>query len=325
MKTTLTKIAFALAPVIDIALVILAAPAGLILLFYRRLGSRQLPVTTAMLKKIGVFPICKHYYEPLFDAAELRHPLETPRVLPGIDFRTDRQLQLLDQLKYAEEFRALVQADEESSAATAIRLKDKNFQSGDADFLFQFVRHSKPGRVVEIGSGNSTRIVARALERNAQDGSGQPRHVCIEPYEMPWLDDMASIELVRSRVEDCDIDWSTYLGEGDFLFIDSSHMIRPQGDVLHEYLEIIPRLASGVYVHVHDIFSPRDYLEQWVREDVKFWNEQYLLEATLGNTSRYEVIAALNLLKHEHYDALHKVCPFLDPCREPGSIYFRIL
>ncbi len=93
---------------------------------------------------------------------------------------------------------------------------------------------------------------------------------------------------------------------------------------MYEYLNILPRLRSGVIVHVHDIFSPRDYLETWVKDDVRFWNEQYLLEATLGHRDRYEVVAALNLLKHEHYAELKRVCPFLEPEREPGSFYFRV-
>jgi hypothetical protein len=94
--------------------------------------------------------------------------------------------------------------------------------------------------------------------------------------------------------------------------------------VLFEYLEILPQLQSGVIVHVHDVFSPRDYLENWIKRDVRFWNEQYLLEATLGNTSRYEILAALNQLKHDHYEHLKRVCPYLERDQEPGSFYFRI-
>ncbi|WP_369410476.1 class I SAM-dependent methyltransferase [Pontibacter qinzhouensis] len=54
------------------------------------------------------------------------------------------------------------------------------------------------------------------------------------------------------------------LEANDILFIDSSHIIRPQGDVLFEYLEVLPTLKSGVIVHVHDIFTPKDYLNEWV-------------------------------------------------------------
>ena len=87
---------------------------------------------------------------------------------------------------------------------------------------------------------------------------------------------------------------------------------------------ILPSLKPGVYVHVHDIFTPKDYLKKWIVDDVKFWNEQYLLEAMLSHSSRYEIIAALNYLKHHHYDSLAKVCPYLSEDREPGSFYFRV-
>jgi hypothetical protein len=101
-------------------------------------------------------------------------------------------------------------------------------------------------------------------------------------------------------------------------------MIRPQGDVLTEYLQIFPSLKYGVYVHIHDIFTPKDYLKRWIIDDVRFWNEQYLLEALLTNTDRYEIVAALNYLKHHHYDQLREVCPYLTTNSEPGSFYFKI-
>ena len=93
---------------------------------------------------------------------------------------------------------------------------------------------------------------------------------------------------------------------------------------MREYLEVIPLLKSGVFVHVHDIFTPRDYLDEWIREDVLFWNEQYLLECLLSNEGRYEIIAALNFLKHTNFHKLQKVCPYLKKESEPGSFYFKI-
>ena len=100
-------------------------------------------------------------------------------------------------------------------------------------------------------------------------------------------------------------------------------MIKPQGDVLREYLEIIPGLARGVFVHVHDIFSPRDYPDWYILKNMNFWNEQYLLEATLSNNTSYQVVAALSYLMHEDFDALQRVCPHLNPQRNPGSFYFK--
>ena len=130
--------------------------------------------------------------------------------------------------------------------------------------------------------------------------------------------------MIRERVEKLDFDWATELGENDLLFVDSSHMIRPQGDVLFECLEVFPKLSKGVFVHVHDIFTPRDYPAKWIEEDVCFWNEQYLLEALLTHTDKFQVTGALNYLKHHHYDALSKACPYLTPDREPGSFFFQV-
>jgi hypothetical protein len=324
MKKFIRRLFLAVRPVVDLVMAVVAIPAALILWLYRWIGSRRLPIATAMLRKIGVFPIRDHYYEPLFNDAHLSKPLDEPRELPGIDFNIEQQVELLGQLDFADEIERFIEQQKGDTSATSFRFNNSAFEPGDAEFLYQAIRHFKPGKVIEIGSGYSTKIARHALAMNAKEDGRQPRHICIEPYEQPWLESFGDIELVRARVEDCDIDWRSELTSGDLLFIDSSHVIRPQGDVLHEYLEILPQLASGILVHVHDIFTPRDYLDSWVRGDVHFWNEQYLLEAVLGNSVRYEVVAALNLLQHDHHDAMKRVCPFLELDHQPGSFYFRV-
>ena len=323
MKKFLKTLFLNFRPIIDVLLSVVAIPAGLTLLLYRRIGSQRLPVTSGLLKRIGVFPIRNHYYEPLFDDRQLVTPLDTPRSLPGIDLNVQNQLDLLQRMTRASEFKEWLQQQADGSRES-FRFNNAGFEPGDAEFLFQVVRHFRPNKIIEIGSGSSTKVARKALSLNAQDDGLKARHICIEPYEQPWLETFGEIELIRSKVEDCDIEWRDSLASGDLLFIDSSHMIRPQGDVLYEYLNIIPQLQSGVLVHVHDIFTPRDYLDNWIRRDVRFWNEQYLLEAMLGNSVRYEVVAALNLLKHEHYPELKRVCPYLENNHQPGSFYFRI-
>jgi hypothetical protein len=181
----------------------------------------------------------------------------------------------------------------------------------------------KPRRIIEIGSGISTLMAIRAICANQSDDSAyQCKHVCIEPYEMSWLEN-SEVSVVRCKVEDMSIEFFSELEENDILFIDSSHVIRPQGDVLFEYLELLPTLNKGVIVHVHDIFSPRNYLKQWLEDDVRFWNEQYLLEAFLTQNDSWKIIGALNYLHHHHYEQLKSVAPFLAPEREPGSFYIR--
>ena len=212
-----------------------------------------------------------------------------------------------------------------ASLPDALRFEFENpsFRAGDAEVWYQVVRTTKPSRLVEIGSGNSTRLAAQAIRRSmAEDTEYACEHICIEPYEMPWLED-SGVTTVRERVENVDPAIFAALEDGDILFIDSSHMIRPQGDVLFEYLSLLPTLAPGVIVHVHDIFTPRDYPASWLQQDVLFWNEQYQLEAFLAENERWEILGGLNFLRHRHFDELAAVCVQLTETSEPGSIYLR--
>lgn len=324
MKKIISNIIIFLKFPIDIFLAAIIIFPALIFLFFRRLGSRRLKLTSYLLKKIGIWPIRNHYYEPLFRVDDLAKPLDEPRHLPGIDLNIDFQLNFLKSLNHREEFINYVESERLSKDPDKFTLENNSYKSGDADFLFQFIRNTKPSKIIEIGSGNSTKIAHQALKLNKEIDGIDSKHICIEPYEMPWLDKYKGIQLIREKVEDSSFSCSDELEDGDLLFIDSTHMIRPQGDVLYEYLNIIPQLKSGVNVHVHDIFTPRDYLQDWIEEDVLFWNEQYLFEALICDKSRYKVLAALNYLKHSHYETLKSVCPFITEDREPGSIYFKI-
>ena len=173
------------------------------------------------------------------------------------------------------------------------------------------LRAFKPGRVVEIGSGFSTLIAQKALEANrSEDPKAVCEYTCIEPYESAWLEE-AGFQVLRTKVEDVDMKLFSSLSAGDFLFIDSSHIIRPQGDVLFEYLEVLPTLRSGVVVHIHDIFTPKDYLDKWIFEETRFWNEQYLLEAFLSFNDSFRIIGALNYLKHHYPVEMAAACPIL--------------
>ena len=311
-----------LVPALDFLLLPFTIFSALYFKFYRRVGTVRLKRSTSLLKKLGVFPILDHYYEPMFNDSHLYKSLSEERFLPGLDFREEEQILLLKEMVYQDDFDVFLKAEKYKKFEHAFHIENGNFESGDAEFLFNFVRHLKPKRVIEIGCGSSTKLISHALKLNSVGDTVSAEHICIEPYEQAWLETFENIEVVRKRLEDIDISMFQRLEEGDLLFIDSSHIIRPQGDVLTEYLEIIPSLCPGVFVHVHDIFSPRDYPEAWIKENIRLWNEQYLLEALLSNNDSYTTIAALNFLKHKHYDLLKFVCPYLNNEREPGSFYF---
>lgn len=304
----------------DVILVPAVYAAALLLKWIRKVGMRRLPRCRGTLMSVGVFPIQRHYYEPQFDHRNPACAFDVARSLPGIEWNLEEQLALLSQLTFANE---LSSVPFEKPEALGFYWNNSAFKAGDAEYWYQIIRALKPRKVIEIGSGYSTLLAVAAISKNVADDSGyECEHVCIEPYEQPWLESL-EVSVVRSKVEGIPVTFFNKLQEGDILFIDSSHIIRPQGDVLFEYLELLPTLAKGVIVHVHDIFSPRNYLRRWLEEDVKFWNEQYLLEAFLTHNHDWEIIGALNYLHHGHNELLHKMAPHLTTDSEPGSMYIR--
>jgi predicted O-methyltransferase YrrM len=304
---------------------LLAAPitylAALFMRAVRHIGLTKLPITDRIFRHVGIYPIVDHYYEPLFNPRLLRRPLSLPRSLPGIDFNETGQLALLAHFRFGAE---LARFPNDPLGDIGFYFNNTVFSVGDADCWYSMIRHFKPRRIIEVGCGMSTMLAAAALAKNAaEDPANDYVHICIEPYEASWLASLSGITLWRQRVEEVDPLEFCRLGRNDFLFIDSSHMIRPQGDVLFEILEILPALASGVIVHIHDVFSPRDYRDDWIRKEHKFWNEQYLLEAFLSMNREYEVICALNWLYYSHFEALAAIYGSDPRHQEPLSFYIR--
>lgn len=200
---------------------------------------------------------------------DLRYPLQAERSISGLDLDVNEQLALLRQFHYADELAAI---PVERGSDGHFYYNRGAFEAGDAEFLYAIIRLRKPRRMIEIGSGYSTLMAGAAIAHNrTEDPSYQCDHLCIEPYEHRWLEN-AGFRVVRRRVEECGLEWFDTLDENDVLFIDSSHVIR--GDVLFEFLEILGRLQRGVLVHVHDIFTPRDYPEEFMATGALSPNEQ---------------------------------------------------
>lgn len=308
-------------PLVDVVAVPLVLFSALILIAVRRLGVQRVPLCRSILMRVGVFPIRRHYHEPQFDNRSPRQDFAIERDLPGIDLNEAGQLEFLEQLTYAAELADLPL--HATPGRLEFYLNNASFTSGDAEYLYQVIRAVRPQRILEVGSGNSTLMAVKAVTRNAsEDASYRCQHVCIEPYEMPWLEKIG-VTVLRQRVEEVEASVFSDLDDGDLLFIDSSHVIRPDGDVLFEFLQLLPILRPGVIVHVHDIFTPRNYRKEWLVDEVRLWNEQYLLEAFLTNNREWEVIGALNYLHHNHFARLKEVAPFSRPEVLPGSFYMR--
>ena len=230
-----------------------------------------------------------HYYEPIPDFRSITpEQITRRRAYPAIDFNWNEQLTLVNRLAaFRDELREL-QFDFDNAF----------FSRFDAAVYYSLIRHLQPQRIVEIGGGYSTQIADRALARN-----GTGKLTCIEPYPEERLNSAKlNIELITKRVEEINLDFFSSLDANDILFIDSSHTVKFGSDVCFEFLEVLPRLKAGVWIHVHDIFFPHDYPVEWLLTQRLALNEQYLLEAFLSFNTTFTTQLANYWLCLEHLD-----------------------
>lgn len=313
---------------VDLSLFIFTLFSSIILKILRRIGLEKLPLSKLILLKVGVLPVRNHYYEPQFVYTPAELIELDKRNLVGINLNIEAQLSLLKNfkdLKLPEELNA-------NSFGFDLKLLNSNnpcfkfnngsFESGDAEVYYNMVRTLRPKTIIEIGSGNSTLVALQAIDKNISESSVSCDIYCIEPYEMPWLE-MTNAKVIRSKVENLNLSIFDKLIQNDILFIDSSHIIRPGGDVLFNFLTVLPSLNKGVYVHIHDIFTPRNYLKSWIVDKCLLWNEQYLLEAFLTNNDSFAIVCATNFLHHNFRDEFKTIAPFVDDNREPGSFWIQ--
>lgn len=225
--------------------------------------------------------------------------------LVGIKINDDVQLKLLE--SFASEFRKEYEQfpDNPSTDHQGFFLSNTNFGPVDAEILYCMIRSFKPKRIIEIGSGYSTLLSAKAILKNrSEDSNYFCDLVSIEPYPHEFLTKgfEGLTTLIKKKVQDVPLSFFQQLDENDILFIDSSHVLKIGSDVAYEYLEIIPRLKNGVLVHAHDIFLPYDYPQSWVLENKRFWNEQYLLQAFLMFNDTFKILWASTYmnLKYPH-------------------------
>lgn len=218
----------------------------------------------------------------------------------------DEQLHLLREVfpKFRDEYETLPTAPTDDY--TVFHFGNGLFDGTDALVLYCMLRHLRPRRVIGVGSGYATRLAAQAARAN-----GSTELVCIEPYPDEVLQEgfegLAS--LITARVEEVSLDLFTTLGADDVLFIDSSHSVRTGGDVTFLFLEVLPRLKAGVVVQVHDVFLPHEYPREWVVDGLRFWNEQYLLQAFLTFNSGFRVLLANSYLDVRYPDVLRDAFP----------------
>lgn len=235
-----------------------------------------------------------HFYSPVVDTNALLENQEriwsTSSELAGIDFNDSEQRRWLTEI-LPRHFRDYDYPDELPLDADESMFHTRNSQFSwlDSRTLFAVLREFRPRKMIEIGSGFSSLLVA---DVNRRFLGGSLEFICIEPFPRPFLKKgvRGVSRLIESRVQDVPLDTFTDLEAGDILFIDSSHVSKTDSDVNFIYFEILPRLRPGVIIHIHDIFLPGEYPKRWIIDLGIHWNEQYLVRAMLMDSHGFEVL-----------------------------------
>ncbi|MBS2964525.1 class I SAM-dependent methyltransferase [Actinocrinis puniceicyclus] len=252
-----------------------------------------------------------HFYSPVNGPADVARGLSTITELPGVDLREPAQLEL---------FGTLLPLFEEAPYRryrAGAGSGNSMYEAADALVYRAFVRHLKPRRVIEVGAGFSTAMLLDTADQYLP----ALEVTCIEPYpdrlnSLLLAED--KVKLIAAPVQDVPVEVFTQLEPGDVLFIDSTHVAKAGSDVLWLFLHVLPRLAPGVVVHVHDIFWPFEYPAQWLREG-RSWNEDYLVHAFLCHNQAWRIELFSSWLWHRHSEAV----PQLLRGQEPGALWLR--
>ena len=269
-----------------------------------------------------------HYYSPLPDLRSVKKNL--PRWYKegaslGVDWNVQKQLELLEQLgPYAVEMASMPSFSEVTQDGYG-----PGYGEIEAHLLYMMLRHVKPAKVVEIGSGVSTYYTLTALEKNRENDNVVSSLTCVEPYPNQKLRSLVSERNVRLReceVQDTGFDVFEELSANDVLFIDSSHVSKKDSDVDFLFLEVLPRLRKDVLIHIHDISLPMPALprEHALFDTYLFWNECALVKAFLLFNTAFQIVMCQSYLHFHEPAALKTLVPIYNPqAHFPSSLWLR--
>lgn len=192
------------------------------------------------------------------------------------------------------------------------------FGSPDAEVAYAVVQQYRPNCIVEVGCGNSTKLLRQAIT----DARLDTRLICVDPQPRSDVRAFATDVFQREvQTLECS-ELLSWIGAGDVLFIDSSHIVARGSDVVYLLLNVLPRLRAGTLVHLHDIYLPYDYPPDVVAE--LRWSEQYLVQALLTSTDQYELLWAGHYIQRLRPE-LHAWLELYAPDRRASSLWLRKL
>jgi hypothetical protein len=318
-----------------VRLVVPARIRGTIRWLLLRVISKVWKPGTVILRTKSLVLLRNHYYSPVPDPADVAAPgyWERRSTMPGIDLGAERARHLLDRVfpPLVQAFRTALPNVERSGSGDGFYLINGVYMAVDAHVYWAMIHHLRPRRILEIGSGMSTLVALEAVRALGREGIATEL-TCVEPFPSQFLRDLAgqgALTLLEQPVQEIPLERFTGLEANDILFIDSTHVLREGSDVQYEYLEVLPRLAQGVHVHVHDISLPRRYPRAYWDGGL-YWNEQYLLQAYLVHNARAEVVWPGNYMMLTDPERMLAVFPEIADMRraypqsEPTAFWFKI-
>lgn len=280
-------------------------------------------------QKLGLNILSNHFYSPIPDLNEFDQSIWSKKSqLIGVNLNEEKQLNLLSLFrdKYKNEYDKLPKNNIEISKPYQYFLNNEYFGPVSGEILYCMIRHFKPKRILEIGSGYSSYLIAQTILINTEkNGDSLCIYMSIDPYPNKVISNgfPGLSKLIPKKVQQIPIKEFEKLEKNDILFIDSSHVLKIGGDLQYLYLEIIPRLKKGVIIHIHDIFLPMEYPPKWVLEDKLFWNEQYFLQAFLMFNNNFEILFAGNYLFLNYSDKLNQAFDSFTNNRSSSSFWIR--
>lgn len=277
------------------------------------------------LKAIRRFVPPGHFYSPIPSLSEIRKNEERifgniPRSIHGIDLNEEEQTRLFNTFrKYYNElpFKASKTGD------LRYFFENRYYSYSDGIFLYCMIRHAKPQRIIEVGSGYSSCVI---LDTNELFFSNSIKCTFIEPFPKRLLSlihesDKERIKIISKRVQDVDLQAFLTLSEEDILLIDSTHVSKVNSDVNYIFFEILPHLNKGVYIHFHDTFYPFEYPQAWIYEG-RAWNESYLLRGFLQYNNSFKIVFFNTFLEYFYENRFAKEMP-LCLKNKGGSIWIQ--
>ena len=235
-----------------------------------------------------------HFYSPICDRADLDRHYRDPRgpiapdTIHGIDLNEEAQRNLWGSWSdYLREF-----PFPDSKGDRRYYCQNRHFGVGDAMVLYCMLRHFQPRRLIEIGCGFSSACSLDTIEHHVEH---EVQCTFVEPhpellYSVLRPDERSKHIVIASEAQEVPLETFDQLEADDVLFIDSTHVLKTGSDVGFELFHVLPRLNSGVIVHIHDIFYPFEYPREWVIDRNYSWNEIYAVRAFLMYNRAFEVL-----------------------------------